>query len=73
MAQSPPKGIETTTVRQATVGARKLADAMPSKERHHHAAASIALVRLWSAVNQDPVTSRCPEQRTIALANVKKM
>jgi uncharacterized protein (DUF58 family) len=29
MAQSPPKGIETTTVRQATVGARKLADAMP--------------------------------------------
>jgi uncharacterized protein (DUF58 family) len=29
MAQSPPKDIETTTVRQATVGARKLADAMP--------------------------------------------
>jgi uncharacterized protein (DUF58 family) len=28
MAQSPPKD-ETTTVRQATVGARKLADAMP--------------------------------------------
>jgi uncharacterized protein (DUF58 family) len=29
MAQLPPKDIETTTVRQATVGARKLADAMP--------------------------------------------
>ena len=29
MAQSPPKDTETTTVRQATVGARKLADAMP--------------------------------------------
>src|SRR4249920_1975353 len=29
MAQSPPKDNETTTVRQATVGARKLADAMP--------------------------------------------
>src|SRR5215475_5371155 len=29
MTQSPPKDNETTTVRQATVGARKLADAMP--------------------------------------------
>jgi len=29
MAQSPPKDTETTTVQQATVGARKLADAMP--------------------------------------------
>lgn len=29
MAQSPPKDNETTAVRQATVGARKLADAMP--------------------------------------------
>src|SRR6478672_3564608 len=29
MAQSPPKDNETTTVQQATVGARKLADAMP--------------------------------------------
>src|SRR5262245_6763125 len=29
MTQSPPKDNETITVRQATVGARKLADAMP--------------------------------------------
>ena len=29
MTQSPPKDNETTTVRQATVGARKLANAMP--------------------------------------------
>src|SRR6185295_17909681 len=51
----------------------KVTDAMAGKERYHHAAASIALVRLWSAVNQDPVTGRGSEQRTIALANVKKM
>src|SRR5215217_4640421 len=48
-------------------------DAMASKERNYHSPASIALIRLWSGVNQHPVPGRCPEQRAIALSDIKKM